>query len=72
MARPQAICVGCNKKPNELPEYSDAMTESGLSNDDYVWKEEGTLNMTNGHFLCTPCYIKAGMPSARFGRWFAP
>jgi hypothetical protein len=74
--RPELICVGCNKRPNELAEYVSAASEahSGVADmtaDDYVWQEEGTLNRENGHFLCTNCYIKAGMPSSRRG-WVAP
>lgn len=37
------------------------------SADEYVMVEEGTLNLDNGHFLCTPCYIKAGCPTAPNG-----
>jgi hypothetical protein len=70
--RPELICVGCNKRPNEPAEYVSAASEahSGVADmtaDDYVWQEEGTLNRENGHFLCTNCYIKAGMPSSRRG-----
>jgi len=39
--------------------------------DRYVQQEEGTLNFQNGHFLCTACYILAGMPSSPTG-WVAP
>jgi hypothetical protein len=92
-----AICVGCGKKPEEIPEYVDAAQEANVHNDEpacnyclaiigqphlstctlyvsperYVWQEEGTLNMQNGHFLCTNCYIDAGMPSSPTG-WTAP
>jgi hypothetical protein len=38
---------------------------------DYVWQEEGTLNTSNGHFLCDECYIKAGQPSSPSG-WVCP
>jgi len=71
MTRPSLICIGCEKTPNELSEYSPEYTGEDLSPDDYVWKEEGTLNPRNGHFLCTPCYIAAGQPSSREG-WYAP
>ena len=37
----------------------------------YVLREEGTLNTSNGHFLCDSCYIKAGMPSSPSG-WVCP
>jgi hypothetical protein len=76
--RPQAICIHCGKKPSELEEYSaDAILDpdedrEDFSPDDYVWTQEGTLNKSNGHFLCTPCYIKVGQPSSATGRWVAP
>jgi len=71
--RPQAICTGCKKKPEELTEYSPLMTGEDTPADDFVWSNEGTLNLENGHFLCTDCYIEAGMPSAPApGRWVAP
>jgi hypothetical protein len=37
----------------------------------FVINEEGTYNRENGHFLCTECYIKAGMPSSPVG-WKCP
>lgn len=70
-------CTGCGKPPAELQEYISAASEEatgipgGTSPDDYVWDEEGTLNRENGHFLCTSCYIRAGMPSSPRG-WIAP
>lgn len=70
----QPICVGCGKRPNELPEYIEAAREDARCKGDadrYVVLEEGTLNRENGHFLCTPCYIEAGQPSSP-GGWHAP
>lgn len=65
------ICQGCKKTPEELEEYSDIMEQGDP--DDYVRKYEGTYNPVNGHFLCTSCYIKAGMPSVPYpGRWVCP
>lgn len=69
--RPQAFCLGCHKQPSELSEYISAVRGSDMTPDDYVWKEEGTLNLENGHFLCTDCYINAGQPSSPRG-WVAP
>jgi hypothetical protein len=71
--RPELICVGCNKRPNELAEYVSAASEahSGVTDmtaDDYVWQEEGTLNRENGHFICSECYIQAGCPVKSFVR----
>jgi hypothetical protein len=37
----------------------------------WIYENEGTLNTSNGHFLCTDCYIKAGQPSSPNG-WRAP
>jgi hypothetical protein len=69
--RPQAFCLGCKKEPSELDEYVGAGRVNSMSADDYCWEEEGTLNRENGHFTCTSCYIKAGMPSSSRG-WVAP
>lgn len=55
-------CVVCNKTPAELEEYSPEMTGENLSEEDFVRENEGTFNPANGHFYCTPDYIKAGMP----------
>lgn len=65
------VCIGCGKEPHELEEYVEAATECDDSPARYVMTEEGTYNPKNGHFLCTPCYIKAGMPSNPRG-WMAP
>lgn len=65
------ICTGCNKRPDELEEYIESAADCNMTPDDYVKEEEGTYNPANGHFLCTDCYIKAGMPTAR-PQWIAP
>lgn len=56
------ICIGCARTPDQIAEYSSEMTDSGLDPNTYVCREEGTYNKENGHFYCTSCYIKAGMP----------
>ena len=68
---PPLICNGCGKTPNEFWVYSVAYHGEDITNDQYVWREEGTLNKSNGHFLCDACYINAGQPSSREG-WKAP
>ena len=65
------ICIGCQKQPHELEEYVEAAKEDEVSADYWVRTEEGTYNRENGHFLCTSCYIEAGMPSSPTG-WIAP
>lgn len=64
-------CVGCGKHPNELHEFSPESTGEDMPNEVYAWNNEGTLNTTNGHFLCMDCYIREGMPSSPSG-WVAP
>ena len=69
--RPELRCAGCKRTPAEIPGYAE-LAEPGQSADDYVSKEEGTLDSLSGAFLCDPCYIKAGQPSFPFPkRWTA-
>jgi hypothetical protein len=60
-----------HKKASELEEYIEIAKVEEMTPDDYVREEEGTYNPENGHFLCTPCYVEAGMPSGPHG-WVAP
>ncbi len=64
-------CFGCKKHPSELDEYIEAVEGTEETPDEYVRSEEGTLNQETGDFLCTMCYIKAGMPSSPTG-WVVP
>lgn len=64
-------CSGCGKRPAEIAEYREAAMALGTTPNDYVRTEEGTYNSANEHFLCTECYIAAGMPSA-LGGWVTP
>lgn len=67
------ICTGCNKPASEIDEYIESAKEYGLTVEQYVAEEEGTYNPTNGHFLCTNCYINAGLPSLPYPKqWVAP
>jgi hypothetical protein len=66
------ICFQCLKSPEDLEEYSPEMTGSTLSATEYVQQEEGTYNPANGHFCCTPCYIRIAMPDALGRGWKAP
>lgn len=65
------ICTGCQKTPGQIEEYVEHAADEGTTPDAYVRSEEGTYNPENGHFLCTDCYFKAGMPSSPRG-WVAP
>lgn len=65
------ICVGCSRAPEEISEYVIEGRMNRMTPEEFVLAEEGTLNPFNGHFMCTECYFKAGMPSAP-GGWKAP
>ena len=65
------ICVGCGKTPSELDEYTELAKAEEMTPEQYVIEEEGTYNPTNGHFVCTECYIRIGCPSSEKG-WKAP
>jgi len=71
MTEPKPICIGCKKHPEELDEYAELAADEDLSVDEFVRIFEGTYNRSNGHFLCTDCYIAAGTPSSPEG-WVAP
>lgn len=58
----ELACGACGKAPSEIPGYV-AMLEDGETADEYVRREEGTLDDRSGKFLCDPCYIRAGMPT---------
>ena len=67
------FCTGCNKPATEIAEYIESAKDADMEINDYVMEEEGTYNPVNGHFLCTDCYIKAGMPSKPYpNKWVAP
>lgn len=65
------LCTGCGKHPEQIEEYVECAQDEGMTPDAYVRSEEGTYNPENGHFLCTSCYVRAGMPSSERG-WIAP
>ena len=71
MSIPTPICTGCNKLPRELEEYASIAKAESMTPDEFVIRNEGTYNKENGHFLCTDCYIGAGMPTDPQG-WVAP
>ena len=57
-------CNGCKKHPSEIGEYNFLKQDEpeNMKWDELMDLNEGTYNKENGHFLCTNCYIKAGMP----------
>lgn len=66
----ELMCAGCEKPPAELGEYVAHATEEGISPEEYVWREEGTLNPETGLFLCDICYVAKGSPATPQG-WMA-
>lgn len=71
LRRPTLKCVGCHKPPEQLAEYVAEAEVAMCTPYEYVWSEEGTLNKRTGFFLCTSCYIEAGMPTL-VGGWTVP
>ena len=61
----------CERSPSDIPEYVEAAKEDDVTPDQYVVDNEGTFNPKSGHFACTDCYIRLGMPSSANG-WVAP
>lgn len=57
-----AECVGCHRAPDKISEYDPEYTGEEMTPLEYVIHNEGTYNRDNGHFWCTSCYIRAGMP----------
>lgn len=68
-------CYRCRLTPDKIEEYIEGAKDEGITPDEFVKKEEGTYNESNGHFCCTDCYIEIGMPATAPGaetRWIAP
>lgn len=65
------FCIDCERTPFEIMEYIEYAREEEMGPDEYVWREEGTLNRENGHFTCSHCYVQRGCPSSPTG-WKAP
>lgn len=66
-------CMRCGKTPEEIPEYVDMASGTGLTPSQWMRQEEGTYNPESGHFACTACYIALGQPVGEGGRrWRAP
>jgi hypothetical protein len=63
------VCARCRKTPDELDEYIVAAADYKITPDLYVKGFEGTYNRKNGLFLCTPCYLMVGAPSAPGEGW---
>lgn len=55
-------CKCCGKQPSEIGEYITFAGFENITPDEFVWREEGTLNRETGFFYCTKCYINLGMP----------
>jgi hypothetical protein len=65
------VCTGCGRGPDHIYEYQELVESEGYEDDVVsglsaaelaVIRGEGTYNDANGHFWCTECYVKAGMP----------
>lgn len=74
MPQPEPFDPYCNRAPSQIDECVDHAADIGLTPDDWVRQNEGTYNPHNGHFACTECYIKIGMPANPYpqNNWVAP
>lgn len=61
----------CGRAPEQINEYVVAGRQNEMTPSQYVAAEEGTFNPENGHFCCTECYVRIGMPTAPNG-WKCP
>lgn len=63
----------CERTPDQIDEYRELADGEGVTADEWVWMEEGTLDRKSGMFLCNGCYIRMGMPAGGPGepRWTA-
>ena len=59
---PEVVCIGCHKLPEQIPGCVQEASIENLTPDEWVRKEDGTYNRTNGHFYCTACYVEMGTP----------
>lgn len=71
MPKPTPVCIGCKLRPGDIPEYIEMASLEDMTPEEFVRTEEGTYNLDNGHFACTTCYIRMGLPTEPFG-WVAP
>lgn len=64
----------CNRTPSQIAEYIEMAEFENCTPDEAVIENEGTYNRENGHFACTQCYIKIGMPANPYPQrnWVAP
>lgn len=56
-------CRGCGKKANELEEYKEHEAKNWTADDEA--RSDGSYNPKDGTFLCTPCYVRVGMPTRK-------
>lgn len=53
----------CERWAEQIPEIMSLARSKAMRPEMFVVAEEGTYNPENGHFLCTSCYIREGMPT---------
>ena len=63
-------CSGCGRSPQQIRGIVKAADKANLTPEEYIWKNEGSLNPISGKFLCDPCYVDSGMlPTTDGSRW---
>lgn len=71
MEQPEISCGKCGQEPAQNSLIASLATEEGITPDEYIWQEEGTLNRETGKYACDSCYIAMGMPTTPQG-WTFP
>jgi hypothetical protein len=62
-------CAGCNKTPDKIADVREAAEAERMSPADWVATLDPTYNKRTGHFMCTDCYMEAGIKDPA---WRAP
>lgn len=63
----------CGRSPAEIPYIVELSLVQGVTPDEWVLENEGTLNPENLHFACDECYIVLGTPALLVPeRWVMP
>lgn len=58
MSTKTLMCVGCEQAPENISEICYYAREEGMTPEEFVLDQEGTLNTANGHFYCTGCLLR--------------
>lgn len=58
-----AICAGCGRDPAVIGEYIVQALFENMTEQEFVVRYDRTYIPETGEFLCSSCYVKAGIPN---------